>query len=121
MRTALHIAVPWLLLVGFIVIVYGLYGFSPEAPPCAIGACPRVLHETDARKTFAYHEGVQFSIVMTESNNPSRSLRCIPEGVIARMEDAAASDSTYTAVFQGVAHGTCALTGDNFSATILIQ
>ena|SRR3989344_326283 len=114
MRTSLLIVVPCILLAGLFVGVYKLYEFSPAAKPCAVGECPLLLEKRHSGKTFVYRVGVQFSVVLDEKNNPLGNLHCTPAGVIEWVEDAVPA-------FKGIAPGSCALTNDNFSATIVIE
>lgn len=121
MRTSLFILVPGLLLAGFIFFVFRLNNLSSGDVPCALGACPLSLHESDSGKTFAYNTGTRFSVFLDENSNPKTDLRCAPEGVIELREYTTSEPPVYIAAFEGKAPGTCVLTDNNFSVTIMVR
>lgn len=122
MRTSLLILVPGVLLAGFLFFVFRVSSFTPAEAPCALGACPLSLHESDSGKTFVYNVGTRFDIYLNNDNSPSATLRCTPEGVITPGQLAQAVESSdYKMPFAAVEAGICVLTDKNFSATIVIR
>ncbi|MDO8514150.1 MAG: hypothetical protein Q7S50_01240 [bacterium] len=121
MRTSLLLLVPCVLLGGLIVGVYKLDRFSPVDPPCAIGGCPLSLYGVDSEKTFVYRVGTRFDVSLNEAKSPRSSLRCIPDGVISNVQNTSNAQLLYTSTFEALAEGTCTLTADNFSSTIIVQ
>jgi hypothetical protein len=122
MRTLFVALVPAVLLIGLIVGALKLNAFVPGDKPCMLGKCPLALHEDDSGKAFYYGVAARFTVYFDEGKNPRENLRCTPEGVVDAASNAPqVAPPLYAATFEGTAAGTCTLTDDHFSATIVVQ
>ena len=120
MRTGLLLLIPGVLLGGLIYGALKLSDLASQQKPCSAGQCPLALHKSDSGQTFIYPVATRFDVTLAEIKDPQSNLRCIPEGVI-RPRQFITSGPLYTASFEAVTPGTCMLSDNDFSATIVIQ
>ena len=117
--------IPAVLLVGLIAGAAALRGLIPNptsSSPCSLGNCPLELRKENSDERFIYGVTTRFTVVLNEHDNPVGHLHCVPDGIVGRIADTLSTGSSlYVAQFEGVAPGSCALSDDNFSATIVIQ
>ena len=121
MRTWLLLLIPGVLLGGLLFGAFRLNSLSRAGIPCTLGTCPLSLHESDSGRTFIYNVAARFNVFLNENRNPKDNLRCLPEGVITLRQYTPSDAPAYIASFETTASGTCVLSDNNFSATIVIQ
>jgi hypothetical protein len=122
MRTWVLLLVPAVLLGGLLLGVYKLQGLEHGTSVCSAGECPLELHESDTDQTFTYGVATRVTVFLNQNDNPPAHLQCAPEGIIGVVADAPhAVAPLYAVRFETVRAGTCILSDDRFSATIVVQ
>lgn len=122
MRTVVIGIVPAILLIGLIAGALKLKSYMHwGGRTCEVDQCPLVIHDTDTGKRFIYRHTARFTLYLNDEKNPKDHLRCDPEGIIGAVSSIPETQPPfYSAVFEGVATGTCVLRTDNFAARIVI-
>jgi hypothetical protein len=117
--------IPVILLAGLVAGASALRGLIPNSTssgPCSLGNCPLELRKENSDERFIYGVTTRFTVVLNDNDNPQGHLHCVPDGIIGAISNVPPeSPPLYAARFEGVAPGSCALSDDNFSATIVIQ
>jgi hypothetical protein len=117
-------AVVVVMLLGFLgaLVYYWQHQPVAQSGQCQGGECPSEIHESDSGTAFYYPVTGRFTVILNQNNNPAENLRCTPDGIIGPISNIpSVAPPLYAARFEGLQPGTCTLTDDNFSITVIIK